>query len=88
MLNMWQISISTFSNAYWIIEFSVRHKNNKKQALEWNKLDPSFWNSASYNVFENSILKFVRPAPKKIFQYHNPKGIKLVARYSGSSLKL
>ena len=30
MLNTWQISISTFSNAHWIIKFSVRHRNNKK----------------------------------------------------------
>ena len=48
--------------------------------LEWNKLDPSLWNSASYNVFKNSILKFIRPSPNKIFQCHNPKGIKLVTR--------
>ena len=33
MLNTWQISISTFSDAHWIIKFSVQHKNNKKQAL-------------------------------------------------------
>ena len=48
--------------------------------LEWNKLDPSLRNSASYNVFKNSILKFIRPSPNKIFQCHNPKGIKLVTR--------
>ena len=28
--NTWQISISTFSDAHWIIKFSVQHKNNKK----------------------------------------------------------
>ena len=48
--------------------------------LEWNKLDPSLRNSTSYNVFKNSILKFIRPSPNKIFQCHNPKGIKLVTR--------
>ena len=37
-------------------------------------------NSASYNVFKNNILKFIRPSPNKIFQCHNPKGIKLVSR--------
>ena len=37
-------------------------------------------NSASYNVFKNSILKFVRPSPNKISQCYNPKGIKLVTR--------
>ena len=48
--------------------------------LQWNKLGPSLRNSASYNVFKNSILKFIRPSPKKIFQCHNPKGTKLVTR--------
>ena len=48
--------------------------------LEWNKLDPSLRNSTSYNVFKNSILKFVRPSPNKISQCYNPKGIKLVTR--------
>ena len=43
--------------------------------LEWNKLDPTLRNSASYNVFKNSILKFIRSSPNKIFQCHNPKGI-------------
>ena len=35
--------------------------------LEWNKLDPSLRNSVSYNVFKNSILKFIRPSPNKLF---------------------
>ena len=35
--------------------------------LEWNKLDPSLRNSASYNVLKNSILKFIGPSPNKIF---------------------
>ena len=48
--------------------------------LEWNKLGPSLRNSTSYNVFKNSILKFIRPSPNKIFQCHNPKVIKLVTR--------
>ena len=48
--------------------------------LEWNKLDLSLGNSNNYNVFKDSILKFIRPSPNKIFQCHNPKGIKLVTR--------
>ena len=38
--------------------------------LEWSKLDLSLQNSASYNVFKNSILKSIRPSPNKIFQCH------------------
>ena len=36
----------------------------------------------NYNVFKNSILKFIRPSPNKIFQCYNPKIIKLVTRLS------
>ena len=43
---------------------------------EWNKLDPSLHNSANYSVFKNKILKFISSFPNKIFQSHNPKGIK------------
>ena len=48
--------------------------------LEWNKLDPFLQNSPRYNVFKNSILRFIRTSPNKIFKCHNPKGIKLVTR--------
>ena len=41
--------------------------------LSLNKLDPSFRNSASYNAFKNSIFKFVRHSPYKVFHCHNPK---------------
>ena len=45
--------------------------------LEWNKLNPSLRNSATFNVSKN-ILKFIRPSPNKSFQCLNPNGIKLV----------
>ena len=32
--------------------------------IEWNKLDPFLRNSASYNVFKNNILKFIKIFPK------------------------
>ena len=35
--------------------------------------NPSLQNSASYNVFKNSILKFIRSSPNKIFQCYKPK---------------
>ena len=56
------------------------HFSHFLNILEWNKLDASLWNSASYNVFKNIILKFIRPSPNKIFQFHNPKAIKLLTR--------
>ena len=53
MLNMWQISISTFSNPRRIIKFSVRHKNNKK-----NK--PHNWSVAGWRKSENVILQLMK----------------------------
>ena len=50
---------------------SLSFKHNFKNTffpstiLEWKKLDLSLRNSTSYNVFKNSILKFIRPSPKK-----------------------
>ena len=29
---------------------------------EWNKLDPYICGSTSYNLFRNTLLKFIRPA--------------------------
>ena len=58
----------------------LKNKFFQSAILEWNKLDPSLRNSASYNAFKNNILKFIIPSPKKIFHCHNPKGIKLVTR--------
>ena len=68
---------------------SFKHSFFPSAISKWNKLDPSLRNSASYNVLKNNILKFVRPSPNKIFQSHNPKGIKLVKRLRlGLSLNL
>ena len=44
------------------------------------QLDPAIRNSASFNSFKESILKFIRPAPNNIFQCHNHKGIKYLTR--------
>ena len=41
MLNTWQISISTFSDAHWIMKFSVQHKNIKK-ASPWERIHENF----------------------------------------------
>ena len=48
--------------------------------IEWNNLDHNIRNSSSFNVFRNSILKFIRPSPNSLFNSHNPKGIKFITR--------
>ena len=45
----------------------VKNTYSPSAILKWNKLDSSLRNSATYNVFKNSILKFIRPSPDKIF---------------------
>ena len=47
---------------------------------EWNKLDLNIRNSESYAIFRKSILKFIRPAPNKLFGIHNLRGVKLLTR--------
>ena len=47
---------------------------------EWNKLDLSIRNSASFNVFKGRLLQFVRPLENSVFTCHNPIGIKSLTR--------
>ena len=48
--------------------------------IEWNRPDPSPRYTASCNVFQISVLKFIRPSPNRFFQCQNSKRIKLVTR--------
>ena len=48
--------------------------------LEWNKFDHNIRNSSSFSIFRKSILNFIRPCPNSLFNCHNPKGIKFIAR--------
>ena len=47
---------------------------------EWNKLDPDIHSSFSYNLFRNTLLKFIRPAQRKTFNINDSVGIKLLTR--------
>ena len=47
---------------------------------EWNKLDPDILSSASYNLFRNTLLKFIRPAQRKKFDINDSVGVKLLTR--------
>ena len=48
--------------------------------IEWNKVDPTIWNTESFGIFKSNILIFIRPAPKKFFNCYNNKRIKLITR--------
>ena len=48
--------------------------------LEWNKLDIDMRNFTSVNIFKKSLIQFVRPSPKSLFNGHSPKDIKYEIR--------
>ena len=45
-----------------------------------NQLDPNIRHFESSNIFKTNTLKFIRPKPNSIFDYYNPKGIKLITK--------
>ena len=47
---------------------------------EWKNLDPDIRNSEVVGFFKIKILKFIWPKPNSIYNYHNPKRIRLVTR--------
>ena len=47
---------------------------------EWNNLSPEVRKSVSYEVFKNSLLKFIRPSPKSLCKVSDSLGIKLLTR--------
>ena len=60
------------SYAVWIRKTFFNNSFFPSTVIEWNKLNPNLRN-------ENS-LQFIRPSLNSFFNWHNPKGIKLVTR--------
>ena len=48
--------------------------------IEWNNLDYHSRNTPSISVFKQNILKFIRLGPNKVYNIHNPTGLKLLTR--------
>lgn len=44
---------------------------------EWNKLDFEIQNSESISIFKKNLAKFVRSFPDRVFNGHDPHGIKV-----------
>ena len=68
-----------------ILCFKIRHNFFKNSffpstIIEWNNLDPTLRNSKSFDVFKNSILKFIRPSLSNVFNCNNYKGIRFITR--------
>ena len=47
---------------------------------EWNKIDKNIRKSERLNIFEKNILKFVPLSQNRVYNWHDPKGIKLLTR--------
>ena len=65
--------------------FKVRHdffKNSffPSTVIEWNKIGKNIRKSESLNIFKKSILEFIRPSQNRVYNCHNPKGMKLLTK--------
>ena len=68
-----------------IPQFDVKHtffRNSYFPSIvtEWNNLYKSIKNSESFSIFKKNILQFIGPSPNSVFNCHDPKGVKLLAR--------
>ena len=48
--------------------------------IEWNNLDYHLRNAPSISVFKQNISKFIGLGPNKVYNVHNPSGLKLLTR--------
>ena len=47
---------------------------------KWNKLNPDISSSASYSLFGNALVKFIRPVQRKPLNFKDSVKIKLLTR--------
>ena len=73
-MHMLQEKLITFKNKKC---FKIRHNFFKTSFSPSTIIE---WNSKSFVVFKNSILKFIRPFASNFFNCDNHKGIRLIAR--------
>ena len=87
LFNIILTSVSTYNtrNTNNISLFKVKHNFFRNSffpsaLIEWNKLDLNIRNSESLNIFKKTLLNFIRPSGSTVFNCHNSKGVKLLAR--------
>ena len=87
LLNLIPVSSRSYFTRYTknVPSFKVRHdffENSffPSTAIEWNKIDKNIRKSESLNIFKKTILKFIRPSQNRVYNCHNPKGMKLLTR--------
>ena len=85
LFNIIPTSVSTYNtrNTNNIPIFKVKHNFFQTSffppaIIKWNKLDQNIRNSKRLNIFKKTLLKFIRPSASTVFNYHNPKRVKLL----------
>ena len=48
--------------------------------IKWNDFDSNIRKSVNISAFKNNVVNFLQPAENRIFDWHNPKGIKSLTR--------
>ena len=83
-LNVIPVSSRSYLTRYVenVHSFKVIHDffQNSFFAIECNKIDKNIRKLESLSIFKKSILKFIRPSQNRVYNCHNPKGIKLLTR--------
>ena len=48
--------------------------------IDYNKKASDIWDSSSFNIFKNKLLRLLQPAANSIFKCHNSKGIQFLTK--------
>ena len=87
LFNIIPVTVSRYNarNINNIPQFKVKHNFFQNSlfhsvVIEWNKFDLINCNSESFNVFKNSLLKFIPISGNSVFNCHKSKGVKLLTR--------
>ena len=68
---------------YFILNVTFSKKKFFSSTItELNELESNLRSAASLSVFQENLLKFIRPSSNSIFNWHNCKGIKYLPRLS------
>ena len=88
LFNSIPTSVTTYNtrNTNNIPLFKVKHNFFRNSffpsaVIEWNKLDLNTCNSENLNIFNKTILNFMRSSGSTVFNCHNLKGVKLLTRF-------
>lgn len=48
--------------------------------IDYNKKASDIWDSSSFNIFKNKLLRLLQPAANSMFKCHNSKGIQFLTK--------